>query len=292
MKGMVKLLLLSFLSFTIFYGVGCAGSKPKPTPVAGQEAVEPDNGAPEDEIEKLLGLDESGGNQADTQSQPAAEEQQEEDDLLKLLEGNQNNQPNVQNDASANTPTTPSAPNAQRRLQQLEQQVRNLQRQVEQQKQTIARLNAQLLAKEEEIRQLKEQNTAQGQMAFSYDGNYESQYKQALDLFHNRQYQQAIQVFQQLVNQNPNHPLADNAQYWIGESYFALGQYQKAIIEFEKVFLFDQSNKNDYAQYKLGLCYYLLGNKQRARAEFQKLIDRYPRSELVAKARRYLQKIS
>ncbi len=292
MKGMVKLLLVILFSITLSYWMGCAGSKPKPAAATGQEAVEPESGAPEDEIEKLLGLDESGGNQADEATQPAGDQQQEEDDLLKLLEGDKTNQPAQNQEATGSAPAAEPSAQAQQRIRQLERQIQNLQRQVEQQKQTIARLNAQLLAKEEEIRQLKQSGSRAGGMDMTMNGDYESQYKQALDLFHNRRYREAIQLFQQLVNQNPNHPLADNAQYWIGESYFALGQYQKAIVEFEKVFLFDQSNKNDYAQYKLGLCYYLLGNKQRARAEFQKLIDRYPRSELVAKARQYLQKIS
>ena len=292
MKGMAQLLMVSLMGLGILMWSGCAGSKPKPTPAANQEAVEPESGGQEDEIEKLLGLDESGGNQAETtgQNQQGGGAEQE-DDLLKMLtEGENTNQPEEQ--PAKATQKAPAAPEAQQKIQQLERQVKNLQRQVEQQKQTIAQLKTQLMAKEEEIRQLKERGTGGGSMAYSVSGDYEAEYKHALDLFHNRQYREAIQIFQQLVNQNPNHPLADNAQYWIGESYFALGQYRKAILAFEKVFLFDQSNKNDYAQYKLGLCYYQLGDKQRARSEFQKLIDQYPRSPLVKKARQYLQRIS
>ncbi len=88
-----------------------------------------------------------------------------------------------------------------------------------------------------------------------------------------------------------HHSLADNAQYWIGECYFALGDYRAAILAFEKVFTFKQSNKNDYAQYKLGLCYYKLGDKKRARQEFQNLLDNYPDSPLVEKARKYLMQL-
>ncbi len=291
MKGLARLLILFLMSFGILVWFGCAGSKPKPTPATNQEAVEPENSGQEDEIEKLLGLDESGGNQAQSGNENQ-QGQEQEDDLLKMLtEGENANPPAAE--ATPNEKTSPPA-ETQRKIQQLESKVRNLQTQVEQQKQTIAQLRSQLLAKEEEIRRLKEQRSSSGAFtsASTFSGDYEAEYKRALDLFHNRQYREAIQVFQQLVNQNPNHPLADNAQYWIGESYFALGQYKKAILAFEKVFLFDQSNKNDYAQYKLGLCYYQLGDKQRARSEFQKLIDQYPRSPLVNKARQYLQKIS
>lgn len=82
--------------------------------------------------------------------------------------------------------------------------------------------------------------------------------------------------------------LADNAQYWIGECYYSLKNYQRAIIEFEKVFSFPNSNKNDDAQFKLGLCYAAIGNRVKAREEFQRLIDYFPKSEYVTRAKQFL----
>ena len=70
-----------------------------------------------------------------------------------------------------------------------------------------------------------------------------------------------------------------------------MGRYREAIMAFEKVFTFKFSNKNDYAQFKIGQCYYQLGDKQRARREFQELLDNYPDSELVPRAREYLSKL-
>ena len=85
-----------------------------------------------------------------------------------------------------------------------------------------------------------------------------------------------------------NHSYADNAQYWIGESYYAMGRYQEAIMAFEKVFTFPQSNKNDWAQFKIGQCYFKMGDREQAQQEFQQLIDNYSDSELVPRARDYL----
>ncbi len=291
MKGLAQLLGVLLISIVMVYWTGCAGSKPKPTPAAQQEAVEPDNSGQPDDIEKLLGLDESGGNQATPNEDQQAAGGEQEDDLLKILK---KEQAQASNDQPANAESAPAASPAaaQPEVKRLKRQIENLNRQIQQQKQTISQLKAQLLAKEEEIQQLKQRSSNSGFASSGFSGNYEAEYERARELFQNRNYREAIQIFEQLVNQNPNHPLADNAQYWIGESYFMLGQYRKAILAFEKVFLFEQSNKNDYAQYKLGLSYYMLGDKQRARSEFQKLIDQYPRSPLVSKARQYLQKIS
>jgi TolA-binding protein len=123
------------------------------------------------------------------------------------------------------------------------------------------------------------------------DEEYENNYQYGYNLALNRQFKEAIQVFENLIAVNSNHKLADNAQYWIGECYYALGDYRTAIISFEKVFTFSQSNKNDYAQYKLGLCYFNLNDRQRAKEEFQSLIDNYQNPMLTGKAEEYLAKL-
>ncbi|HQG45045.1 MAG TPA: tetratricopeptide repeat protein, partial [bacterium] len=73
------------------------------------------------------------------------------------------------------------------------------------------------------------------------------------------------------------------------ECYYGMLAYNQAIIEFEKVFTFHDSDKNDDAQLKLGLCYTRTGNVEKAKAEFQKLLDTYPDSEFRARAQYYLQ---
>jgi tol-pal system protein YbgF len=119
-------------------------------------------------------------------------------------------------------------------------------------------------------------------------GEYQMRYQEGLDLFHARNYKQAIDVFESLIASDANNSLSDNAQFWIGESHYALGQYKKAVIDFEKVFTFPKSNKNPDAQFKLGLCYTRLGDSAKAREEFQRLLDVYPESNYVGRAQDHL----
>ncbi|HHS14076.1 MAG TPA: tetratricopeptide repeat protein [bacterium] len=121
--------------------------------------------------------------------------------------------------------------------------------------------------------------------------SFQDRYEEARQDYLARRYREAIQKFEALLAIDTNHPLSDNCQYWIGESYYGLGNYQQAIIAFEKVFSFRRSNKDDDAQLKLGLSYLRLNDRERARIEFQKLIDNYPTSEYVSMARRYLSQI-
>lgn len=121
-------------------------------------------------------------------------------------------------------------------------------------------------------------------------GGYRERYRNALDEYNSRKYRNAINQFEQLLASNQTSSLADNCQYWIGESFYALGDYTKAIAAFEKVFSFNNSNKSDDAQLKLGLCYWQENDVSRAKEEFERLLSHYPKSEYVSIARKYLNK--
>ena len=136
----------------------------------------------------------------------------------------------------------------------------------------------------------KKETTVKPLSTVSFD-SYESEYNAAFNLFQQRRYRDAIKAFEALLAKSTTHSLSDNAQYWIGECYYALGDYSAAIVAFEKVFTFKNSNKNDYAQFKIGQCYYMLKDYNRARQEFQKLIDNYKNSNLISYAEKYLNKM-
>jgi TolA-binding protein len=70
-----------------------------------------------------------------------------------------------------------------------------------------------------------------------------------------------------------------------------MGNYEQAILEFQKVFAYPNSNKYDDAQLKLGLCYMQLNNYDRAKGEFDKLLREYPSSEYAGRARSYLSRL-
>ncbi|MBN1542848.1 tetratricopeptide repeat protein, partial [candidate division KSB1 bacterium] len=121
--------------------------------------------------------------------------------------------------------------------------------------------------------------------------SFQERYDAALQLYESRKYLQALQIFDELLQTSGKTDLLDNCQYWKGECYYGLGQYNQAIVEFEKVFAHNGSNKYADAQLKLGLCYQRLGNTEKARAEFQTLLTNYPDSEYVSLAERYLRNL-
>jgi tol-pal system protein YbgF len=123
------------------------------------------------------------------------------------------------------------------------------------------------------------------------ESEYQAAYQQAYNLYQNRNYERAMSAFTRVIQARPNGDLSDNAQYWIGECYYALQNYTRAIVEFEKVFTFTESNKDDDAQLKLGLCYLNLGQRQKAREEFRRLVDFYPTSEYKDKAVEYINQL-
>lgn len=121
--------------------------------------------------------------------------------------------------------------------------------------------------------------------------DFEGSYNSALSLFQSHQYDQAIDAFFQLLQQDPGHSLADNCQYWLGECRFAQGNYYHAVAEFNKVFAYDVPDKQDDAQLMLGLAYLKLGEITSAQNEFDWLVSCYASSEYVNTAHRYLRQL-
>jgi len=129
--------------------------------------------------------------------------------------------------------------------------------------------------------------TSTGGYTTTANGPFMSSYHQARAQFESFQYAQAVASFQSLLQQYPNHQMADNCQYWIGECYFGMRQYQQALIEFQKVFAYSQTDKHDDAQIMIGMCYVKSGDMARARQEFQTFLNTYQYSEYSGVARRY-----
>jgi tol-pal system protein YbgF len=90
----------------------------------------------------------------------------------------------------------------------------------------------------------------------------------------------AIMGFQEVLAKFPKSELADNAQYWIGESYYAQKDFKQAMKEFQKaVDAYPQGDKVPAAMLKVGFCQQQLGDKAAARATFEKLIHSFPNTE-------------
>jgi tol-pal system protein YbgF len=116
-------------------------------------------------------------------------------------------------------------------------------------------------------------------------------YQNALRVFNARNYDKALQLFSDIVKQYPSGAYTDNCLYWGGECSYAQNDFAKAVAQFNKVFDFKNSSKADDAQLKIGMCYMKMGQSALAKAEFKKLVERYPASEYVPRAQKYLSEI-
>ncbi len=288
----VFLLLLVIGAFMMY---GCGGSKKTVKPDQGQAS---DTTGDYDEIEKLLGISRDEGNQQAAKTEKTETKNKKDtsnDDLIKLLE--------VDEGKKKDMTTGDTGVVQDKRLGRLQNQVNDLQKEIQKKDMVIADLKAQLMTKDEELAQkpavgsktgfYRESAKSGAQVSSGQipSGEYRSKYEEGISEFNDKQYNQALQTFEQLLASDLNNDLSDNAQYWVGECFFALGKYHEAVMAFEKVFTFRNSNKNDYAQFKIGQCYYLLKDYQRARQEFQQFLDNYPKSSLDQRAREYLAKM-
>ncbi len=60
-------------------------------------------------------------------------------------------------------------------------------------------------------------------------------YRSAYETYQKGDIEGARRKFEAFLKQYPNTELSDNAQFWIGETYYAKKDYEKAILEYEKV---------------------------------------------------------
>lgn len=77
----------------------------------------------------------------------------------------------------------------------------------------------------------------------------------------------------------PGHDLADNAQYWLAESYYDRKNYSLARVEFEKVIdRYPRGNKVADALLKIGYCHLSAGDQKAGVRVLERLVSEHPRS--------------
>lgn len=247
----------------VFFAFGCASNKPE-TDLGTTEPMGED-------AEGLFGVPDR-----------SATEKSDEAEVLRLLGI-------TKPEASEQQTIAPVTIDSEENLQE---RVSNLENQLSRKTSEVEGLKTEISEKDRRISEL-ESGASRGAQpeGYSATGNFQEDYRYALSEYNNRNYKNAINRFEALLTTDPNNSLSDNCQYWIGECYYGLGNFNQAIVEFTKVFSFNKSNKLDDAQLKLGICYLKLGDKTKAREEFGRLISDYPNSEYVQKAEEYLSKL-
>ena len=131
--------------------------------------------------------------------------------------------------------------------------------------------------------------TREGKTATSDKPNPKELYEKAYGDFRKGKIRKARAGFQRHLSLFPNTEYSDNAQYWIGESFYLEKKYKEAIIEFEEVIKkYPRGNKTPSALLKQGLSFYRLGDKTSAGLLLEKLIKDYPDSNQAKIAKKEL----
>ncbi len=105
-------------------------------------------------------------------------------------------------------------------------------------------------------------------------------YTQAFDALRAGSYSVAITGFKDFLGTYPASPLAENAQYWLGEAYYVNHDYEAAAGAFRAVLKkWPDSRKAPDALLKLGYTQYALKQYSAARATLSEVTRKYPGSD-------------
>ena len=111
-------------------------------------------------------------------------------------------------------------------------------------------------------------------------------YNDAFKKLQDGDYAGAERGFKAFLQSNPKHTLAGNAQYWLGETYYARRDYQNAMTSFAEGYkVYKGSPKGPDNLLKLGVTLAVLGRKPDACAVFAKFNQDYPRATDLQKRR-------
>lgn len=104
----------------------------------------------------------------------------------------------------------------------------------------------------------------------------EGAYHDAFNLLKAGEYDESIAAFTDFLVQFPNSQFADNAQYWLGETYYVKREFEPALVEYRKLIdTYPASKKRSHAMLKIGYSYHELGQLDQARAVLEDLRNRY-----------------
>lgn len=113
--------------------------------------------------------------------------------------------------------------------------------------------------------------------ALPENGDARSLYDEGYVQLMQSDYPAAEAAFRELLNRYPNDPLAGDAQYWLGETYYTRGRYKDAAGAFLKGYkTYGSSRKALDSLLKLGMALAQLGQTDEACSTFKELDRKFP----------------
>ena len=116
--------------------------------------------------------------------------------------------------------------------------------------------------------------------------NADQLYDEAIKKLQEGDYAAAERGFKTFIQRSPQNKLAGNAQYWLGETYYARRDYNSALTAFAEGYkVYKTSPKGPDNLLKLGITMSVLGRKPDACAVFARFNQDYPRATDLQKRR-------
>ncbi|WDP88598.1 MAG: tol-pal system protein YbgF [Desulfobacter sp.] len=139
---------------------------------------------------------------------------------------------------------------------------------------------------EDKIHILESQLAGQKKVVYTIEYSDPAQlYKKARTLLLAKEYNNAADLFTTFAQKHPDHSLADNAVYWLGECRYTTGQYKEAVTVFKSlVKSYPKAEKVPDALLKTGYAYLSLDDINRASHYLTLVIKKHPFSPAAEKA--------
>ncbi|MDK9707890.1 MAG: tetratricopeptide repeat protein [Desulforhopalus sp.] len=119
----------------------------------------------------------------------------------------------------------------------------------------------------------------------------DSSMKKAQKLFEKNSYAEALPLFEQIAGNSSSSEAVD-ARYMMGECLFNQKEYDKAIMQYQKIISqYSGHDKAPSAMFKQGMAFEKLADKETAKVIYKKLLKKHSSSSEAAKAQERLSKL-
>ncbi len=116
-------------------------------------------------------------------------------------------------------------------------------------------------------------------------------YNQGLTTFDKGDYKKSRHIFSEVISKYPESMYSHKSRYWIGECYYAQGEYAQAIASFKKVKDVSNFEKKDDAHFQIARALYQMGHTNEAKNKFKNFLTRFPNSPYVTQVENYLSRL-
>jgi tol-pal system protein YbgF len=118
-----------------------------------------------------------------------------------------------------------------------------------------------------------------GQLVTLPAGTPKAQYEYAYGLLMKRNLPKAEAALKAFIANHPKHALADNATFWLGETYYTRKNYKEAIrIYYDAYKKYPKGNKAPAVLLKLGMSLATIGEKESACSAYDELAKSHPKA--------------